>query len=57
MSATSFIRIEDVQMGAHVLKLYKELLYARNPVKNNALRSTATKLSLVPASPYNCDVK
>ena len=57
MSVPSFNRIEDVQMGAHVLKLNKGLLYALNPVNNKVSRSTATKLALLPASRYNCDVK
>ena len=43
-------------MGAHDFKLNK-VLFALKSVNINVLRSVASKLALVPASRYNCDVK
>ena len=44
-------------MGAYFLMLNKVLPFAKKPVNINITRSAATKLALVPASRYNCDVK
>ena len=43
-------------MGANDFKLYDVPLFARKPVNFNVLRSAASKLALVPASCYNCDI-
>ena len=56
MPVPSFIRIEEVQMGAYYFKLKKVPLFARKPVNINVSRSAAPKLALVPASRYYCDV-
>ena len=44
-------------MGAQDFKLYNVPFFARKPVNFNVSRSAATKLALVPASCYMCDVK
>ena len=49
--------LKEVQMGAHDFKLYIVPFLARKPVNFNVSRSAASKLALVPASRYNCDVK
>ena len=46
--------LKEVQMGAHVLKLNKGLLFTRKPVDIIVSRSAAPKLALV--SRYNFDV-
>ena len=56
ISVQSFIRIEEVQRGAHGFKLKKVPLFARKPVNINVLWSASTKLALEPANPYNCDI-
>ena len=48
--------LKEVQMGAHDFKLNNVLFSALKSVKINVSRSAATKLALVPASRYNCDV-
>ena len=53
----SFIRIEEVQMGAHDFEYNKVLLFGRKTGKINTSMSAAPKLALVPASRYSCDVK
>ena len=57
MSVQRFIRIERASEGAHDLKLKKVPLFARKPVNIIVLWSASTKLALVPANPYNCDIK
>ena len=44
-------------MEAHDFKLYNVHCFARKPVNFNVSRSAASKLALVPASCYMCDVK
>ena len=44
-------------MGAHDFKLYNVPFFARKPVNSNVSRSAGSKLALVPASCYMCDVK
>ena len=39
----SFIRIEEVQMGADVLKLNKEFPFGRKPLNINVSRSASAK--------------
>ena len=56
MSVPSFIRIEEVQMGAHDFKLYKVPFSALKSVYINVSKSAVPKLALVPASRYYCDV-
>ena len=56
MSVPSILGLKEVQMGAHVFKLYKVPLFARKPVNINVSRSVAPKIALVPASQYYCDV-
>ena len=43
-------------MEAHDFKLIKVPLLSRKSVNINVSLSAATKLALVPASRYNCDV-
>ena len=56
MSVPSFIRIEEVQMGAHYFKHNKVPLFARKPGNINTAMSATPKLALVSASRYYCDV-
>ena len=56
MYMPSFIRIEEVQMGAHDF-IYKKLPhFARKTGNINTSMSAAPKLALVPATLYYCDV-
>ena len=48
--------LKEVQMGAHDFKLKKVHHFAQRHVNINVLRSAAPKLSLVPASRYNCHI-
>ena len=57
MSVPSFVRIEEVQMGDHDIKLKKVYLYAQRPVNIIFLSSADPKLALVPASRYDCHIK
>ena len=57
MSVPSFIRIERGSDGGHDFKLYNVPCFALKLVNFNVSRSAAPKLSLVPASCYNSDVK
>ena len=57
LAVPSFIGIEEVQMGVHVLKLNKGFPFARKPLNINVSRSASSKLALVTSSHYNCDIK
>ena len=57
MYVLSLIRTERDTDGAHVFKLHKGLLFAKNPVNINVSRSAVPKLGLVPANNYDCDIK
>ena len=50
------VGLEEVQMGAHDLKLNKVPLFARKPGNINTSRSAAPKLVPVPTSRYYCDI-
>ena len=52
----SFIRIERGSDGAHDFKYNKVPLLARKTGNINTSMSAASKLALVPASRYYCDV-
>ena len=43
-------------MGVHDFKLIKVPLFSRKSVNINVSLSSASKIALVPASRYNCDV-
>ena len=44
-------------MGEHDFQLIKVPLFSRKSVNINVSLAAASKLALVPASRYNCDVK
>ena len=50
------LRLKEVQMDTHDFKYNKVPLFARKPWNINTSMSAATKLALVPASCYYCDV-
>ena len=50
------LRLKEVQMGTHDFKYNKVPLFARKTLNINTSMFAATKLALVPASRYNCDV-
>ena len=50
------LRFKEVQMGSHDFKYNKVPLFARKPWNINTSMSAATRLALVPASRYYCDV-
>ena len=50
------LRLKEVQMGTHDFKYNKVPLFARKPWNINTSMSAATRLALVPASRYYCDV-
>ena len=49
--------LQEVQMGSLDFQQNKVPLFARKPVNINHSRYAAPKVSLVPASRYNCAVK
>ena len=57
MYVLNLIRTERDSDGAHVFKLNKWLLFAKNPVNINVSRCAVPKLGLVPANHYDCDIK
>ena len=57
MYVLSLTRTERDSDGAHVFKLNKGLLFAKNPVNINVSRSAVPKLGLVPANCYDSDIK
>ena len=48
--------LKEVQMGAHDLKYNKVPIFALKTGNINTSMSAASKLALVPASRYYCDV-
>ena len=48
--------LKEVQMGAHDFKYNKVPIFALKPGNINTSMSAASKLALVPASRYYCDV-
>ena len=50
------LRLKEVQMGTHDFKYNKVTPFARKTGYINTSMFAATRLALVPASLYNCDV-
>ena len=57
MYVLNLIRTERDSDGAHVFKLNKGLLFAKNPVNINVSRCAVPILGLMPANRYDCDIK